>query len=287
MSRTLARLRQETGDPLLVRAGRRLVPTPRADELRGRVHALVQDAQSVLRPDSAAFDLTALKRSFAIRANEGFLEVFAGTLVAFVGAVAPNVRLRFVPKPNKDVQALREGLIDLEIGVLGTSGPEIRVQSLFGDHFIGAARSGHPLFSAGEVTPERYVAYGHVVSSRQGRESGPVDAALAALGLTRRVVAVVPSFRAALAVASVSDVLALVTESFFSQMQRFPGSPGLVELQSFPLPVRTFAITIAQMWHPRLDADPAHRWLRSIIFSACRNTARKLGAGSESVPGRT
>lgn len=270
MSRTLARLRAATGDPLLVRAGRGLVPTPHATELRERVRDLAQDAQAVLRPAVASLDLAELKRSFTIRSNEGFVEGFAPQLVAAVTAAAPNVRLRFAPKPDKDVRALREGLVDLEIGVLGESGPEVRLQTLFRDHYVGAVREGHPLLGRGKVTPERYAACGHVVASRRGHASGPVDEALATLGLSRTVVVVVPSFRAALAVASVSDLVALVTSSFFNATQGHQAKAGLAVLRSFPLPVRTETITVSQMWHPRLDADPAHRWLRGLVLATCR-----------------
>jgi len=274
MSRTLARLRTATGDPLLVRAGRGLVPTPHATELRERVRDLAQDAQTVLRPAVASLDLAELKRTFTFRANEGFVEIFAAQLVAAVTAVAPNVRLRFAPKPDKDVRALREGLVDLEIGVLGKSGPEVRLQTLFRDHFVGVVRKGHPLLGRGKITAERYAACGHVVASRHGHESGPVDEALAALGLSRTVVVVVPSFRAALAVASVSDLVALVTSSFFNATQGHQAKSDLSVVRSFPLPVRTEAITISQMWHPRLEADPAHRWLRGLVLTICRQKRR-------------
>ena len=273
MSRTLARLREATGDPLLVRAGRGLVQTPRATELRERVRDLVEEAHTVLRPAVASLDLAELKRSFTIRSNEGFVEIFAAQLVAAVAAVAPNVRLRFAPKPDKDVGALREGLVDLEIGVLGKSGPEIRVQTLFRDRFVCAVREGH-LLLGGKITAKRYAAYGHVVASRRGRESGPVDVALGTLGLTRTVVAVVPSFRAALSVASASDLLALVTDSFFNATQGHQAKFGPAELRSFPLPVHTETITVSQMWHPRLNADPAHRWLRGLVLATCREPGR-------------
>jgi DNA-binding transcriptional LysR family regulator len=157
--------------------------------------------------------------------------------------------------------------------VLGKSGPEIRVQTLFRDHFVCAVREGHPLLGTGEITAERYAACGHVVASRRGRERGPVDEALGALGLTRTVVAVVPSFRAALSVAGASDLVALVTDSFFNATQGYPaqsGQPGPAGVRSVPLPVRTEAITVSQMWHPRLDADPAHRWLRGLVLATCR-----------------
>ena len=270
MSRTLARLRAATGDPLLVRAGRGLVPTPHATELRERVHDLAQDAQTVLRPVVASLDLAELNRSFTLRSNEGFVEICAARLIAAITAVAPNVRLRFAPKPDKDVRALREGLVDLEIGVLGKSGPEVRVQTLFRDHFVCAVREGHPLLGRRKITAERYAACGHVVASRRGHESGPVDEALAALGLSRTVVVVVPSFRAALAVASVSDLVALVTNSFFNATHGQQSKSGLAAVRSFPLPVRTEAITVSQMWHPRLDVDPAHRWLRGLVLATCR-----------------
>ena len=270
MSRTLARLREATGDPLLVRAGRGLARTPHAIELRERVRALVQDAQAVLCPAADSLNLAVLKRSFTIRSNEGFVEVFAGRLVGAVTSVAPGVRLHFAPKPDKDVRAMREGLVDLEIGVLGKSGPEIRVQRLFSDHFVGAVREGHALLGMGEITAERYAACGHVVASRRGLEIGPVDEALSTLSLARNVVAVVPSFRAALSLASVSDLLALVTDSFLKATQRHQAGTGLAELRGFPLPVRTEAITVSQMWHPRLDADPAHSWLRDLVLATCR-----------------
>lgn len=268
MSRTLARLRDVTGDPLLVRAGRGLVSTPHAAELRERVHNLALEARAVLRPAVAGLDFATLERSFTIRANEGFVEVFAVRLVAAVSAAAPGVCLRFAPKPDKDVRPLREGLIDLDIGVLGETGPEVRVQALFQDRFVGVVQTGHPLLAIDTVTPERYAACGHVVASRRGHMRGPVDAALAALGLTRRVVAVVPGFPAALAIASASDLVALAPNSFLGA----PAAREAVRLgvQSFPLPVRTEAITVSQMWHPRMESDPGHRWLRGLVLAACR-----------------
>jgi len=220
MSRTLVRLRAATADPLLVRAGRGLVPTPHAIELRERVQGLAREARAVLRPAAAALDIRTVAQTLTLRANDGFVEAFAARLVLAVAAEAPGVRLRFATKADKDVRPLREGLIDLEIGVLGETGPEVHVQTLFRDRFIGVVRRGHPLLAKGEVTPEGYAACGHVVASRRGRPTGPVDEALAALGLARTVVAVVPGFRAALSIACASNLVALVTASFIEA----PGS---------------------------------------------------------------
>ena len=180
----------------------------------------------MLRPGRPELDISALKRTFTIRANEAFVEAFAGRIVAAATAAAPGVHLRFAPKPDKDVRPLREGLVDLEIGVLGETGPEVRVQALFRDRFVGAVRKGHPLLAVGEITPERYAAFGHVVASRRGRPNGPVDEALAALGITRTVVTVVPGFAAALAVACASDLVALVTNSFLTVPTTRPRRPA-------------------------------------------------------------
>ena len=267
MSRTLTRLRSATGDPLLVRAGRGLVPTPRGAELRDRVHELARDVRAALSPQVGCLEVASLERTFTIRASEGFVDLFAASLVAAVTKAAPHVRLRFAPKPDKDAGPLREGRVDLEVGVLGASAPEVRAQLVFRDDFVGAARIGHPLLT-GPVTAERYAACRHVVASRRGAVTGPVDVALAELGLRREIVAVVPGFPDAIRIALRSDLIALVPRSCLRSAD--PPTEGLT---AFELPVRTPEIVISAMWHPRMDADPGHRWLRATVMAACRATA--------------
>ncbi len=260
MSRALARLRETTGDPLLVRAGRGLVPTPRAIELRDPVSRLVQDARAVLRPVEA-LDPARLARSFVLRTSEGFVENFGAALIARVGAEAPGVRLRFLPKPDKDSAPLREGLVDLETGVIGrATAPELRVQALFRDRFIGVVREGHPL-GTGEVTPARYAAGRHVLVARQGVERGPVDEALKAVGLERQVATTVGGFSTALALVRSTDLIASVPERHTGLLR--------AGLFSFALPVPVPEITVSMLWHPRLDGDPAHRWLRGVVRGVC------------------
>ena len=273
MSRTLTRLRSATGDPLLVRAGRGLVPTPYAAELRERVHALSRDALAVLRPHASQIDIASLERTFTIRANEGFVAALSASLVASITEAAPRVRLRFAPKPEKDARPLREGEIDLEIGVLGAFAPEIRTQALFRDRFVGVARIGHPLLAGTDVTPERYAACDHVVASRKGEFAGPVDDALKELGLQRTVSVVVPGFPDAMRIARHSDLVALVPRSCLGDSLA-NDQPATAGLQSFELPVRTPEIVISAMWHPRTDADPAHKWLRDTVVAVCRAGVR-------------
>lgn len=260
MSRALARLRDTTGDPLLVRAGRGLVPTPRALELREKVAQLVQGAEAVLRPTEAP-DLKQLVRTFTIRTSEGFVENFGPGLMARVRKQAPGVRLCFVQKPDKGSAPLREGAVDLETGVVGEAmGPELRAQALFRDRFIGVVRAGHPL-SKRKITPARYAAGQHIGVSRRGLAQGPIDEALGALGLEREIVTVVGGFSTALALARASDLIASVPERHTGVLREGMHSFAL------PFPLQEFSVSL--LWHPRLQADPAHRWLRGLVVEVC------------------
>ncbi|MCO8311717.1 LysR family transcriptional regulator [Pseudomonas mandelii] len=260
MSRALARLRETTGDPLLVRAGRGLVPTPRALELREQVSRLVQDAEAVLRP-AEQLDLKQLVRTFTLRTSDGFVENFGPALIARVSEQAPGVRLHFMQKLNKDSAALRDGSVDLETGVVGgTTSPEVRTRALFEDRFIGVVRTGHPL-SQGEVTASRYAAGRHILVSRRGLDRGPMDEALEGLGLEREITTIVGGFSAALALTRASDLIATVPAQHTRNLR--------AGLHGFDLPLDLPPITISMLWHPRMDADSAHRWLRDCVREVC------------------
>ncbi|MFB9680748.1 LysR family transcriptional regulator [Streptosporangium vulgare] len=260
MSRALARLRRATGDPLLVRAGRGLVPTPRALELRARVRGLVQEAEEVLRP-AEKLDLATLERTFTLRSSDGFVERFGPALVAMVGRQAPGVRLRLTRKTRKDVGPLRDGGVDLETGVVEHAmPPDVLSRPLFTDRFIGVVRRKHPL-STGKVTPARYASSRHVHVSRRGLTEGLVDEALRPTGRRREIVTVVDGFGAALALAKASDLVATVPERHTANLRR-----GMC---SFELPFRAPEVTVSLLWHVRLDADPAHRWLRDCVIGVC------------------
>jgi DNA-binding transcriptional LysR family regulator len=282
MSRTLTRLRATTGDPLLVRAGRGLVPTPRAAALRDRVHELTREARAVLRPQIADLDLGALDMTFTIRASEGFLELLAGPVVAAISQAAPRIRLHFAPKPDKDARPLREGLIDLEIGVVGTSAPEIRTQFLLHDALVGVARVGHPLLADGAVTPARYAACNHVVASWEA-DAHTVDGALERLGLRRMITVVVPGYPDAMRIARQSDLVALVPRSCLGN--HLVGDHATRSgLESFALPMPMAEFAISALWHPRMEADPAHRWLRETVRAGVLPASVALGLDPRAYP---
>lgn len=270
MSRALSRLRETTGDPLLVRAGRRLVPTPHAMALRDRVRLLTDEVHSVLMPSASDLDTSSLDLTFTIRAGGGFVEMLSTAVVKTITQAAPRVRIRFMPKLDRDPLLLREGPVDLEISKRGTSAPEMRRKFLYRDKYVGVVRRGHLLLTGGKLTSKRYAACKHVASSQLGEFAEPVDDALDGLGLSRAVQVVVPGYPDAMQVAANSDLIALVPQTSLGNtfVKDRVASLGLC---SFDIPVRMPEILISALWHPRVDADPAQRWLRQVVISVCKS----------------
>lgn len=262
MSRTLSRLRDVTGDPILVRAGRNMVLTLWAEAARERARNAVHEARAVLQPSADTLNVEELARLFTIRANDGFVVAFGPALIASVAKAAPDVCLRFAPKPEKT--SLREGLVDLEIGVQSNMGPEIRIQRLFQDRFVGAVRKAHPLVSLPKIDVNAFISWGHVVAAPDGSLNGFVDEALAELGLKRKVASVVPGFPTALSVALESSLIAMVPALYLLNQQMTD------KLHIFELPFTARVITVSQMWHPKMENDPGHRWLREKVREVCR-----------------
>ena len=274
MSRALARLREVTGDPLLVRAGRGLVPTPRAMELRTQVGALVDGANAVLRP-AEKLDLSKLDRRFTLRTSEGFVETFGPDLLTMVAGQAPGVTLQFLTKPDKESAPLRDGEVDLETGVIDAdTAPELRALPLFDDRWVGVVRQGHGL-TEGPMTASRFASAGHVLVLRRGLRSREIDDAMQAEGLERRIATVVSGFATALALARETDFVATVPERHTEGLRK--------GLHSFALPVGIAPFTISMLWHPRMDGDLAHRWLRGCLRSLC-GTPRSVGDNARAVP---
>lgn len=256
MSRALARVRETVGDPVLVKAGRKLVPTPRATEMRDRVDQLIQEALAVLLPARAP-DLRRIARAFTLGTSEGFVETFGPGLVKCVARDAPGVRLRFVARQTRDAAGLRDGSVDLETGVVDeTTSPELRQAPLFIDRMVGVVRARHKLRD-GRVSAASYAAAAHVGISRQTVDQGWVEEALAALGLERNVLASVSGFAAAIAVARGSDLVATVPERHTAALR--------AGMHTFVLPFKLSSIRVSMLWHPRMHADPVHAWLRGRV----------------------
>jgi DNA-binding transcriptional LysR family regulator len=266
MSRTLGRIRDATGDPILVRTGRTMTLTPRALALRQEVQALVQRAHAVFAPERE-LDLVKLERTFTVRCHDALTTALGTRLLLVVQEQAPGVRLRLLAESTGDTDDLRHGRVDLEIGSTEPALPEIHGELIGQDRLIVALRRDHPCTHS-RLTAKRYAQALHVIVSRRGRLHDPIDDALEALGLRRRVVAAAPTSTAALHFARESDLVVAVPARVCGSTTRTLG------LSTIPLPLDVPELRIVQSWHQRYGSDKAHTWLRGhtreILQAICR-----------------
>lgn len=261
MSHTLARIRESFGDPILVRAGRKLVPTPRAESLAEPIRALLAQAHA-LRAPADKQSLATMRRRFVVRAPEGIAVVFGASLSRALEVEMPLASLQFLPETHADADALREGRIDIDMGSFRSTDPETETRVLSEQAFVGAVRAGHPLLKTPKKTPmtaERFAAARHVGVTPRPGEGSPVDAALTASGLQRQLFLLVPSTFSALIAASRTELVASVPE------RTARGMAASLGLTIFKLPVSVQSEPMRMAWHPRHRADPAHQWLRKCI----------------------
>lgn len=255
-SHTLARLREAMGDPLLVRAGRRLVPTPRALALQAPVARLVAEAQALAVP-AAQQSMATLERHFVARVPEGMAIVFGTALLQALQQRMPRATLNLVPEAHGDMAALREGRIDLDVGSFRSRDPEVQTLELSHQQLLVALRP--ELLPSGRLTLKRYAAMQHLAVAPRPGEASPVDEALAARGLQRQVVLTLPSAHTVLVSASRAPLAATVTSRIARAM-----APGLgLQLHELLLDVQVDPLLMA--WHPRHAAEPAHQWLRDCV----------------------
>lgn len=272
MSRTLARLRRVLQDPLLVRAGQTMVPTPRAEALREEAAALVRGLGALLSPGTGV-DPASLRTTFTLQAADLVGAALAPGLLRLARREAPGVAFRLRAEEWEGGPALRLGRIDLEVGAIDHVDPETRVEDLVELRMTAAVRPGHPLTRA-PLTAAGLAAAEHVAVSRRGRFTGPLDTALAEQGLSRRVSVVLPGHLAAMTLAARSDLVCLVPASL-------PGEPPspltddatTLGLRLLDIPLRLPPVRIGMAWHPRHAADGAHHWLRGAVRRVLKGDA--------------
>ncbi|MED7949734.1 LysR family transcriptional regulator [Streptomyces sp. BE303] len=262
MSRSLGRIRKATGDQILVRTGRSMVPTTRALAMRAQVHALVQQAHHLLSAQQE-LDLAALDRVFTVRWHDALTAACGTALLTAVRRRAPGVRLRLSAEPGTDDAELRRGEVDLESSSGAPTLPDIRHRLVGTDRLVVAVRPGHPL-SEGPLDVERYAAAEHLTVSRRGSLRDPIDDALTARGLGRRVVAAGPTAAFALQLALDTDLVVTLPDAITRAARE---GLGLVTL---PPPLPLPEVPLYLLWHQRYDDDRAHTWLRDLATETVR-----------------
>lgn len=263
VSRSLGRLRRVLGDPLFVRAGRELVPTELAKSLRGPTQTALGEALKILRPSTSS-DPINLKRRFAVRADDSIIAVLALPLMERVRQAAPGVDIDFLRDDPNYVTHFRNGEIDVRIGVHVEEHRDTTSRVFLTDRFVAIVRKDHPL-AGRRLTHRRFAEAHHVTVSPVGKRTGPIDAALAEVGLERQHITTVTSFVVAAHIVATTDLVGSVPRTIAKTMAR---SLPIVAME-IPLALPTFDVCLT--WHDRHSDDPAHQWLREQIADAVRD----------------
>ena len=265
MSHALARIRERFGDPMLVRSGRGMLLTPRALALKPHVHQVVTDARRTFEPERA-FVASDLQRTFVVHASDYVLTIIGAAVDRILRDEAPKVCLRFVPNTPDDAALLRDGGADLAVGIYGDLPQEMRNRQLLTDRFVCVVRQSHPVVRQ-RFTLEQFVALPHIQVAPRGKPGGYLDDVLRARGFTRTVARAVPYFVTALQLASETDYVLTISERI---AKRFAKPLSLTVLE-VPVKLRPYALSL--VWHPRMDGDAGHRFVRDVFLRASETVA--------------
>jgi DNA-binding transcriptional LysR family regulator len=267
VSNALARLRGVLDDPLLIRSGRGVVPTPRAAALAPTLARSLHDLDRAIHGDR--FDPATTDREFTLAIADVGQVVKLPRLVAALAGRMPRARLRVV---SIDTLYASGGLAGTEIDVAigaGEKGPGVHVQPLYDEQVVLVARAGHPRVRA-RVSKSELAALGHVeVQVAPGRGSRPLAARYAALGVLRAIAVVVPTFSAAAAVVAGTDLVASLPESLVTVL-----GPRLA-LRRVATPLAPITTTMNLLWHERTHHDPALRAFRDLLARAVLGPERR------------
>lgn len=266
VSNGLARLRAALDDRLLIRSGRGVVPTPRAAALAPALARALRDLDQAVH--GAGFDPATTDREFTLAIADAGQLVKLPHVVAALGAEMPRARLRVLSIDTLFALGGLAGIeIDAAIGV-GEKGPGVHMKPLFDEHIVLVARLGHPRVGK-KLTMAQLAALRHVeVQVAPGRGSRPLAASYAALGVTRDIAVVVPTFIAAAAIVAATDHVASLPASLVQVL-----GPRL-GLRRVATPVAPVGTTVNLVWHERTDQDPALRAFRDLLARAAGRRVR-------------
>ncbi|MEY3360469.1 MAG: hypothetical protein RL531_188 [Actinomycetota bacterium] len=273
VSRSLARLRAVVGDPLFVRAGRSLVPTDVANSLREPARRALEAAVAVLAPTPSS-DPAMIERRFVICADDAVVAALALPLITRVRTTAPGVEIIFVRDDPDSIGRFRSGTLDLRIDPHVEQHNDINSEVILTDRFVAVVRDDHPLLTR-RMTAKRYAEAHHLTVSPKGKPHGPIDHALAELGLTRRHITTVTSFVVAAHLVAATDLVGSLPQSIVALMSR------TLPITALEIPVFIPDFEVSLIWHDRHQHDPGHKWLRQQILESFNELSRAIGTRAE------
>lgn len=264
MSHHLARLRAALGDPLLVRVGRAMVLTPRAEAMAAPLHRALADARAAVA-DAAAFEPATATRSFTLACPDLLAPVFPELLAALT-AKAPGVSLQVTAAAGELPALLASGACDVALGPSPHEAPGLVMRALGTVSWCVLARRGHPA-AKGRLTAAQWSRYPHVVVRSGNASPNRVAQAIARAGVARTVGVSVPGFLSAPWVVARTDMLFTAPRELVGELA------AALDLAMLTPPVALPVIAVAALWHERMQADAGHRWFRETVVGAL---ARRL-----------
>ena len=263
MSSALKRLRDIFGDPLLTRAQRGLVPTPRAIELAESARSILQGVDA-MAAGARPFEPAMSTRTFRIAMTDYAEFVLLPTLVRRLHREAPGVNIAVMPFDGRtQADALADGEIDLAIANIRRASGRARRTVLFRERFVCLASKANTRVGK-RLTLATFTGLAHVfVSPRGGGFYGATDRSLAAMDRARRIAVSVPHFLVAPFVVANSELIMVVPELIARHYA------ATLPLRMLEPPVRIDGFTVSQVWHERSDHDSGAAWLRSLIAATC------------------
>lgn len=264
VSKHLRRLRDYFGDPLFVRSGQRMLPTPKALSLAPVTARMMEAAREHLVP-AAGFDSATATRVFTLAMTDVAELVFLPTLLPRLRAAAPQVRLKITQVLPRDLrEALEQRDVDLALGSMRLSDEGLFQQQLFRHPLACIATPGHPRFRNG-LDQKAFEACGHIGIQPPGLDEDIFDWALQEHGIQRRFVMNTPSFMVLPMLIQHSDLIATVPQRLADVFSAYGA------IQAWPLPVPVAPLALRQTWHARFHQDAANMWLRQLIFTTFRS----------------
>jgi DNA-binding transcriptional LysR family regulator len=256
MSRVLQRLRQTFHDELLIRSAGGYELTARARALLDELRGVLPDLERLLR--GARFDPATAEAQFSIRCPDLAALRMAPGMAAYLARVAPGVALSFEPWTADAFHDLERGKADLAIW--GNETPSQFNRQVFAkDEIVCVVRADGPLARKGKLTRRDYADAKHVRVAAFANEETVFERRIEAHGIRRQIGLSVPYFGAAVLAVGTTDLVATVPRGAVTLYQ------GIAKVAVLPPPYPVEPLEIVMVWHPRLDADPAHAWLRQTI----------------------
>jgi DNA-binding transcriptional LysR family regulator len=269
-SAALNRLRKALNDPILVRDGLRMVPTPRAEQLAEPIQAILTEIEHTLAAPQS-FDPSTIRRTFKIATNDYGTFIVVPQLMQRLGTIAPGINIE-IWEISQDVEAsLRQGDIDLVVADTWTLGHCKYTEILFSETFTCLVRQNHPRIRT-QLTLENYVKEIHALVSSRGRVTGNVDAVLSQQGLQRHVGVTLPHILAIPAVIASTDLIVTLASRIANHFATD------YALTTFSPPIVLDSFEIAMAWPNRMTHAPAIQWLRSELMEIGQAIAAEMSA---------